>query len=68
MDDQKNSDILMLIRARLYGQSGSYPQKARRLDLPLKTIDDLMCGTPNKFTFDQLIEIAQKAGINPRLY
>ena len=68
MDDQKRSAILLLIQARLYGQSGSFPEKARRLNLSLNTVDDLMSGNINKFTIDQLIAIARKVGINPRLY
>ena len=68
MDDQKRSDILLLIQARLYGQSGSYPEKARRLNLSLNTVDDLMSGNYKKFTLDQLMEIAKKTGINRRLY
>lgn len=68
MDSQKRSEILLLIQARLYGQSGSYPEKARRLNLSLNTIDDLMNGNFNNFTYDQLIEIAKKTGISHRLY
>ena len=68
MDDRKRSDILLLIQARLYGQSGSYPEKARRLNLSLNTVDDLMSGNYKKFTLDQLMEIAKKTGINRRLY
>ena len=69
MDDnsQKRSDILLLIQARLYGWSGTNTDRAKRLDLPLEIVSNLMRGDGSGFNAHQLSAIARKAGINSRI-
>jgi predicted XRE-type DNA-binding protein len=47
---KKKSDYLILIWARLNGQSGSQADKAKRFGLPVDQIHDLLNGKINKFS------------------
>jgi len=42
VDSQKRSDYLLLIQARLYGWSGSNADRAKRLELSMQTVTNLM--------------------------
>jgi predicted XRE-type DNA-binding protein len=66
-DLKKKSDYLILIWARLNGQSGSQADKAKRFGLTVDQVRDLMAGKINKFSLPQLITIARKIGITVRL-
>ena len=66
-DLKKKSDYLILIWARLNGQSGSQADKAKRFGLPVEQIHNLMNGRVNKFSLVELITIARKIGITVRL-
>ena len=66
-DLKKRSDYLILIWARLNGQSGSQAEKAKQFGLSADQVRDLMAGNINKFNLPQLITIARKIGITVRL-
>ncbi len=66
-DVKKKSDYLILIQARLYGQSGSVEDKAEQFGLPVSEVNSLMNGKINKFSLRQLIAIARKIGITVRV-
>ena len=66
-DLEKRSGYLILIWARLNGQSGSQADKARKFGLPVEQIHDLMNIRINKFNLSQLTTIARKIGITVRL-
>ena len=66
-DLKKRSDYLILIWARLNGQSGSEADKAEQTGLQVDQIHDLVNGKINQFNLPQLIEIARKLGITVRL-
>ena len=66
-DLKKKSDYLILIWARLNGQSGSQADKAKQFGLPVEQIHNLMNGRVNKFSLVELITIARKIGITVRL-
>ena len=67
MDAQKRSDYLLLIQARLYGQSGNIADKAARLNLSPQTVNGLISGKANGFSLAQLVAVARKAGVTARL-
>jgi predicted XRE-type DNA-binding protein len=58
---------MILIWARLNGQSGSQADKAKQFGLPAEQIHNLLNGKINKFNLPQLIAIARKIGITVRL-
>ena len=64
---KKRSDYLILIWARLNGQSGNQADKAKRFGLPVDQVSDLMKGRVNKFNLPQLIAVARKIGVTVRL-
>ena len=66
-DLKKQSDYLILIWARLNGQSGSQVDKAEQYGLPVEQIQNLLNGKINKFNLPQLIAIAKKIGVTVRL-
>jgi predicted XRE-type DNA-binding protein len=66
-DLKKRSDDLILIWARLNGQSGSQADKAKRFGLPVEQIHNLVNGKINKFSLIELIAIARKIGVTVRL-
>ncbi len=66
-DQRKRSDYLILIRARLNGQPGSVEDKAKRLDLPVDQVRDLIEGRIDKFNLPVLIVIARKLGITAKV-
>lgn len=66
-DLKKKSDYLILIQARLYGQSGSVEDKAEQFGLPVEQIHDLVSGRIKEFNLSQLIAIARKIGITVRV-
>ena len=66
-DLKKKSDYLILIWARLNGQSGSQADKAKRFGLPVEQIHNLMAGKITKFSLVELITIARKIGVTVRL-
>jgi predicted XRE-type DNA-binding protein len=66
-DLKKISDYLILIQARLYGQSGSVEDKAEQFGLPVDQVHDLMSGRINEFNLSQLIAIARKIGVTVRV-
>ncbi len=66
-DFKKRSDYLILIQARLYGQSGSVEDKAEQFGLPVSEVNSLMNGKINKFSLSQLIAIARRIGITARV-
>ena len=66
--DLKNrTDYLILIWARLNGQSGSHADKAKQYGLPVDQVHDLLYGKINKFNLSELIAIAKKTGVTVRL-
>ena len=67
IDMKKRSDYLILIWARLNGQSGSQADKANRFGLSVDQVSDLMKGKIHKFSLPQLITIARKIGITVRV-
>ena len=66
-DLKKKSDYLILIWARLNGQSGSQADKAKRFGLPVDQIHNLLNGRINKFSLIELIAIPRKIGVTVRL-
>ena len=62
MDEQKYSDYLLLIQARLYGQSGNVDDKAKKLNLSPQTVGDLLNGKASGLSLAQLVRIARKPG------
>ena len=66
-DLKKRSDYLILIWARLNGQSGSQADKAKQYGLPVDQIHDLMNGKVDNFSLPELIAIARKIGISTRI-
>jgi predicted XRE-type DNA-binding protein len=66
-DHKKRSDYLILIQARLYGQSGTEADKAKRFGLSADQVRDLMKGKINNLSLPKLIAIARKIGITTRL-
>ena len=66
-DLKKRADYLILIQARLYGQSGSVEDKAEQFGLTVEQIHDLMSGRIKEFNLNQLIAIARKIGITVRV-
>ena len=66
-DLKKRSDYLILIWARLNGQSGSPADKAKRFGLSADEIQNLLNGKINKFNLPQLIAIARKIGVTVRV-
>jgi predicted XRE-type DNA-binding protein len=66
-DLKKKSDYLILIQARLYGQSGSEADKAEQFRLPVEQIHNLVSGRIKEFNLPQLIAIARKVGITVRV-
>lgn len=66
-DLKKKADYLILIQARLYGQSGCVTDKANRYDFKEDQIRDLMAGKIDQFSLPQLIAIARKIGVTVRL-
>ena len=66
-DLKKRSDYLILIWARLNGQSGSEADKAEQTGLPVDQVHDLVNGRVKEFSLSQLIGIARKLGITVRV-
>jgi predicted XRE-type DNA-binding protein len=66
-DLKKRSDYLILIWARLNGQSGSQADKAKRFGLSVDQVSDLMNGKINNFSLPELIAVARKIGISTRI-
>jgi predicted XRE-type DNA-binding protein len=66
-DLEKRSDYLILIQARLYGQSGSEADKAEQFGLTVDQVHELMSGISKEFNLPQLIAIARKIGITARI-
>jgi predicted XRE-type DNA-binding protein len=66
-DLKKRADYLILIWARLNGQSGSQADKAEQYGLPVEQIQNLLNGKVDKFDLPQLIAIAKKIGVTVRL-
>jgi predicted XRE-type DNA-binding protein len=66
-DLKKKSDYLILIQARLYGQSGSEADKAEQFGLPVEQIHNLVNGRIKEFNLPQLIAVARKIGITVRV-
>ena len=66
-DQKKRSDYLILIWARLNGQSGNQEDKAKQFGLSVDQVSDLMKGKIYKFNLPQLIIIARKIGVTVRL-
>ena len=66
-DKKKKSDYLILIQARLYGQSGKVEDKAKSLGLPLRQVRGLMKGSAQNFSLAEIIAISRRAGITIRL-
>jgi predicted XRE-type DNA-binding protein len=66
-DLKKRSDYMILIWARLNGQSGSQTDKAKQFGLPTNQIQNLLNGRVNKFSLNALIVIARKIGVTVRL-
>ena len=62
-DLKTRSDYLILIWARLNGQSGKVEDKAESLGLSIEQVGDLMKGDVQKFSLNELVAIARKAGI-----
>lgn len=61
------SDYLLLIQARLHGQSGTDEERAKHFGLPVEQVLDLMAGKIDRFDLPQLIAIARKTGITTKL-
>ena len=66
-DLKKKSDFLILIQARLHGQSGKVKDKAESLGLTLEEVHGLMKGDAQEFSLVELVVIARKAGVSIRL-
>ena len=66
-DLKKRSDYLILIWARLNGQSGSQIDKAKRFGLPVEQVHNLLNGNIDKFSLSQLIAIARRIGVTVRV-
>jgi predicted XRE-type DNA-binding protein len=66
-DQKKRSDYLILIQARLYGQSGTEADKAKQFGFSVDQVRDLMNGKINNFSLPELIAIARKIGISTRI-
>ena len=66
-DLKKKSDYLILIQARLYGQSGSEADKAEQFGLQVDQVHALVSGRIKEFNLSQLIAIARKIGITVRV-
>lgn len=66
-DLKKKSDYLILIQARLYGQSGSEADKAEQCELQVDLVHDLVSGRIKEFNLPQLIAVARKIGITVRI-
>ena len=66
-DLKKRSDYLILIQARLNGQSGTEADKAKRFGLSADQVRDLMNGKIYEFSLPKLIAIARKIGITTRI-
>ena len=66
-DLKKRSDYLILIQARLYGQSGSEADKAKQFGLTVDQVHELMGGRSKELDLSQLIAIARKMGITVRV-
>ena len=62
-DLNKRSDYLILIQARIYGQSGTEVDKAKQFGMLVDQVRDLMNGKINNFSLPELIAIARKIGI-----
>jgi predicted XRE-type DNA-binding protein len=62
-DLKKKSDYLILIQARLYGQSGSEADKAEQFGSTVEQIHNLVNGRIKEFSLSQLIAIARKVGV-----
>ena len=66
-DLKKKSDYIILIQARLHGQSGKVKDKAESLGLTLEQVHGLMKGDAQEFRLVELVAIARKAGVSVRL-
>ncbi len=66
-DAKKKSDYMILIQARIYGQSGSVEDKAEQFGLPVSEVNSLIKGKMKKYRLPQLIAIARKIGITVRV-
>lgn len=66
-DSQRRSDYLLLIQPRLHGLLGSINHKAKSFGLPAEQLRDLMKGSIDKFSLDELITIVRKIGVAVRL-
>jgi predicted XRE-type DNA-binding protein len=64
---KKQSDYMILIWARLNGQSGNQKDKAKQFGLSVDQVSDLMKGKIHKFNLPQLIAIARKIGVTVRV-
>ena len=64
-DLKKKSDYLILIQARLYGQSGSEADKAEQFGLQVDQVHALVSGRIKEFNLSQMI--ARKIGITVRV-
>ena len=64
-DLKKKSDYLILIQARLYGQSGSEADKAELFGLQVDQVHALVSGRIKEFNLSQMI--ARKIGITVRV-
>ncbi len=66
-ETQKFSECLILLRTKLRGWSGTKKERAEWLELPVKTVTELMRGNADGFSLNQLEAIARKAGITARV-
>ena len=65
-NSSKRLGYLILIQARLNGQSGNEADKARRYGLPEKQIHNLAKGRIDNFSLVEIAAVARKIGITAR--
>jgi predicted XRE-type DNA-binding protein len=65
-DLKKKYNYLILIQARLYGQSGTETDKAKQFGLQVDQVHDLVSGRTKGFNLPLLMAIARKIGITVR--
>ncbi len=67
IDFKKRADYLILIEARLYGQSGTETEKADRFGLSIAQMRDLFAGKIDKFSLAELVAIARRIGVTAKV-
>ena len=65
-NSSKRSGYLILIQARLNGQSGNEADKARRYGLAEEQIHNLVKGRIDNFSLVEIAAVARKIGITAR--